>query len=169
MGGNDEDMMGDPGSSGEPINEEKQLATGGVMLHQAPPDDEDQHQGIIQNTIPLLRQANHPGVCFFHAIFKLFTILWYVIYIYILEEISLIYSYLLLNLIIDSDIMTFIVVILLLSFDFWTVKNITGRKLVGLKWSNEIAPNGDNLWTFDSINQSMRLILLVYIDYRKRS
>jgi hypothetical protein len=29
-------------------------------------------------------------------------------------------------------------VTLLLAFDFWTVKNVTGRLLVGLRWWNEV-------------------------------
>lgn len=33
-----------------------------------------------------------------------------------------------------SNIMTFIIVIILGSFDFWVVKNIIGRLLVGLRW-----------------------------------
>jgi len=35
-----------------------------------------------------------------------------------------------------SNVMTFICVLLLSSFDFWTVKNVTGRLLVGLRWWN---------------------------------
>jgi hypothetical protein len=31
-----------------------------------------------------------------------------------------------------------VVVILLLAFDFWTVKNVTGRLLVGLRWWNYV-------------------------------
>ena len=33
-----------------------------------------------------------------------------------------------------SNISTFIIVIILSSLDFWVVKNITGRLLVGLRW-----------------------------------
>jgi hypothetical protein len=31
-----------------------------------------------------------------------------------------------------------VVTILLLAFDFWTVKNVTGRLLVGLRWWNYV-------------------------------
>ncbi len=37
-----------------------------------------------------------------------------------------------------QDVNIFIVVVLLFAFDFWTVKNVTGRLLVGLKWWSEI-------------------------------
>ena len=34
----------------------------------------------------------------------------------------------------NDTILIFIVVLIFSAFDFWTVKNITGRKLVGLRW-----------------------------------
>lgn len=46
---------------------------------------------------------------------------------------------------------TFIVVVLLLSADFWTVKNVTGRLLVGLRWWNEIKDDGTSVWRFESL------------------
>ena len=35
----------------------------------------------------------------------------------------------------DSFVSSFVAIILLLSLDFWTVKNITGRIMTGLRWS----------------------------------
>ena len=43
--------------------------------------------------------------------------------------------------------------ILLLSTDFYYVKNIAGRRLVGLRWWNESRStdqNGDTVWVFES-------------------
>ena len=34
--------------------------------------------------------------------------------------------------------------------DFWTVKNITGRLLVGLRWWNHIDENGQSKWIFEN-------------------
>lgn len=45
---------------------------------------------------------------------------------------------------------TFIMIILLLSLDFWTVKNVTGRLMVGLRWWNEISSDGVSTWKFES-------------------
>ncbi|CAG8650522.1 1041_t:CDS:2 [Racocetra persica] len=39
-------------------------------------------------------------------------------------------------------------------FDFWTVKNVTGRLLVGLRWWNDIQPDGTNVWMFESRDPS---------------
>merc|ERR1712146_492648 len=40
--------------------------------------------------------------------------------------------------------------ILFLAFDFWTVKNVTGRLLVGLRWWNNVKEDGTNDWVFES-------------------
>ncbi|KAK0081395.1 hypothetical protein PV325_012242 [Microctonus aethiopoides] len=34
--------------------------------------------------------------------------------------------------------------------DFWTVKNITGRLMVGLRWWNYVDDNGKSHWVFES-------------------
>ena len=47
--------------------------------------------------------------------------------------------------------MIFIVCIVLQSMDFWVVKNVTGRLLVGLRWTNEIMDDGESKWRFDSV------------------
>ena len=36
--------------------------------------------------------------------------------------------------------------------DFWTVKNISGRFLVGLRWWSFIDPEGNEKWVFESRN-----------------
>lgn len=60
----------------------------------------------------------------------------------------------------DSFITSFVFIILLLSADFWTVKNITGRILVGLRWWNYIDDDGKSIWVYES-----RVSLLKFIDY----
>mmetsp|Transcript_17300 Transcript_17300/g.15206 ORF Transcript_17300/g.15206 Transcript_17300/m.15206 type:complete len:149 (+) Transcript_17300:286-732(+) len=46
--------------------------------------------------------------------------------------------------------MTFIIVLLASACDFWTVKNVSGRLLVGLRWRSEILPDGSEKWHFES-------------------
>ncbi len=46
---------------------------------------------------------------------------------------------------------TFVMVVLLLSADFWTVKNVSGRLLVGLRWWNRVsAETGETEWIYES-------------------
>ena len=53
-----------------------------------------------------------------------------------------------------EDIMVTVICILLLAADFWTVKNITGRLLVGLRWWNKVDPvTGNTNWIFESASQ----------------
>lgn len=50
----------------------------------------------------------------------------------------------------DSFITSFVAVVLLLSMDFWTVKNVTGRLMVGLRWWNFVDDDGKSHWVFES-------------------
>jgi len=72
---------------------------------------------------------------FFHALFKVLAILTYLFA-------SIIFS--------GSYVLTFVVVTILSAMDFWTVKNVSGRLLVGLRWWNDVDEAGENHWRFES-------------------
>lgn len=76
----------------------------------------------------------HPYIVFFHLFFRVLAIVVYMFCTW--------FS--------DSFITSFVVVILLLSADFWTVKNITGRLLVGLRWWNYVDDEGESHWVYES-------------------
>ncbi|KAI0871259.1 DUF846-domain-containing protein [Hypoxylon argillaceum] len=51
----------------------------------------------------------------------------------------------------SSVVLIFIITILLLAADFYYLKNIAGRRLVGLRWWNEVdGSTGDSQWVFES-------------------
>jgi hypothetical protein len=81
------------------------------------------------------KSYSHPIACIFHLLFKIAALITYL------------FGYLL----IGSFVTIFIVCIVFLALDFWIVKNITGRLLVGLRWWNEIKEDGTNEWIFESI------------------
>ncbi|KAI6194371.1 hypothetical protein M3Y96_01117700 [Aphelenchoides besseyi] len=56
----------------------------------------------------------------------------------------------------SSFIVQFLIILTLLSADFWTVKNITGRLLVGLRWWNIVDSEGKNHWKFESAKDPTR-------------
>ncbi|KAK1757624.1 hypothetical protein QBC47DRAFT_376529 [Echria macrotheca] len=59
----------------------------------------------------------------------------------------------------DSLVMIFIITILLLAADFYYLKNIAGRRLVGLRWWNEVDVNtGDSHWVFESSEPGTKVI-----------
>ena len=87
-----------------------------------------------------LQHAANPGVVFFTLLFKTLAII----------------AFLILGLFGFSDALIFIIVVILNAFDFWFVKNVSGRILVGLRWWNEVRDDGTEVWIFES-------------DYEKRS
>ncbi|XP_037363507.1 Golgi apparatus membrane protein TVP23 homolog A isoform X1 [Talpa occidentalis] len=76
----------------------------------------------------------HPLATFFHLFFR----------------VSAIVTYLCCDWFSRSFVGCFVTVLLLLSFDFWSVKNVTGRLLVGLRWWNQIDEDGKSHWVFEA-------------------
>lgn len=91
--------------------------------------------------VPDLLIFRHPVAAFFHIIFRLLALLFYF----------------LANLFTSSFVTMFVVIILLLSFDFWVIKNVTGRLLVGLRWWNYIDEDGNSQWMFESRKVGLHL------------
>ncbi|XP_010001584.1 PREDICTED: Golgi apparatus membrane protein TVP23 homolog A [Chaetura pelagica] len=83
-----------------------------------------------------LRKAKirHPLATFFHLFFR----------------VSAIVTYLFCDWFSNSFVACFVTILLLLSFDFWSVKNVTGRLLVGLRWWNQIDEDGKSHWMFEA-------------------
>jgi len=79
-------------------------------------------------------RCRHPLAVLFHLIFRVLSII----------------TYLLCGLFNSGFIVNFVIIIILLSMDFWTVKNITGRLLVGLRWWNYVDEDGVSHWVFES-------------------
>lgn len=76
----------------------------------------------------------HSNTIFFHCLFRFAAIIVYIFG----------------GLFISSFVTIFIAVLLLLSADFWTVKNVSGRLLVGLRWWNQVDDDGQSRWIFES-------------------
>ncbi|XP_029912760.1 Golgi apparatus membrane protein TVP23 homolog B-like isoform X2 [Myripristis murdjan] len=79
-------------------------------------------------------KIRHPMATFFHLFFRTCAIL----------------VYLLCDIFSSSFIACMVTIILLLSCDFWTVKNVSGRLLVGLRWWNQVDEDGKSRWVFES-------------------
>ncbi|XP_050422507.1 uncharacterized Golgi apparatus membrane protein-like protein CG5021 isoform X2 [Adelges cooleyi] len=96
---------------------------------------------LIDDTIPFGEEnfgnsgkLTHPYVSFFHLFFRVSAVILYFF--------GGIFS--------QSFITLFVLIMLLLSMDFWTVKNITGRIMVGLRWWNYVDDDGVSHWVFES-------------------
>ncbi|KAJ6247217.1 golgi apparatus membrane protein tvp23 [Anaeramoeba flamelloides] len=89
-----------------------------------------------QPTVQTLSKTRKPrwSVIFFHLFFKAVAIFFYLFGGFFFNSFALI----------------FVLIILSVSFDFWTVKNVTGRLLVSLRWWNAIEEDGASSWKFES-------------------
>ena len=85
-----------------------------------------------------LQNASHPGVCF--------TL--------IFVKVAAFVDFLLLSLFISNEALVYLTVIILGAADFWITKNVAGRRLVGLRWWNEVKEDGQEVWIFESKNES---------------
>jgi hypothetical protein len=83
--------------------------------------------------IEYLEQSNHPTACLFHLIFKAASLFIYMFGGMFISTFTIDY-----------------IVIILSAFDFWTVKNISGRLLVGLRWWSEVRADGTDNWVFET-------------------
>ena len=52
----------------------------------------------------------------------------------------------------DKFVVICVADVLLLAADFWTVKNVSGRFLVGLRWWVQVREDGKNEWLFESLD-----------------
>lgn len=58
-----------------------------------------------------------------------------------------------------TSVLIFIITILLLAADFYYLKNIAGRRLVGLRWWNEVdTQTGASHWVFESSDPATKTI-----------
>jgi len=81
------------------------------------------------------KRFRHPNAALFHIAFKGASVLVYLFGGFIFDE---------------AFLGTFVALILLISMDFWTVKNVTGRLMVGLRWWNFIDDEGNSHWVFEN-------------------
>ncbi|TMW64106.1 hypothetical protein Poli38472_014223 [Pythium oligandrum] len=95
---------------------------------------DDDSEALLTSMRKTVTNAKHPVAAFFHLFFKVLAL----------------FLYLFGGVLFDSYVFLFVVCILLLAFDFWTVKNVSGRLLVGLRWWNRINDDGTNEWIFES-------------------
>ncbi|XP_061830235.1 Golgi apparatus membrane protein TVP23 homolog B-like [Nerophis lumbriciformis] len=79
-------------------------------------------------------KLRHPVVSFLHLFFRT----------------SAIFVYLMCDFFRGHFIASMVTIILLLSCDFWTVKNVSGRLLVGLRWWNRVDEDGTSHWVFEA-------------------
>ncbi|MDI1488335.1 MAG: Golgi apparatus membrane protein tvp23 [Ramalina farinacea] len=86
------------------------------------------------------RLSSHPITLLFFLAFRISSLLVYLFGLWIFT---------------NSFVLIFIITMLLLAADFYYLKNIAGRRLVGLRWWNEVnTATGESHWVFESQDRS---------------
>jgi Eukaryotic protein of unknown function (DUF846) len=85
-----------------------------------------------------LKQSSHPTVIIFHLLFKGIALFLYTFGGWFVKTAHS-----------SRFILMTVILILLLAADFWVVKNVTGRLLVGLRWWNRVDED-ETVWIFES-------------------
>lgn len=62
--------------------------------------------------------------------------------------------YILCGLFTNNYVLSTVVVVVLLAMDFWNCRNVAGRRLVGLRFWNQIDEDGESYWVFESRDPS---------------
>ncbi|KAI9063000.1 DUF846-domain-containing protein [Trametes sanguinea] len=86
----------------------------------------------------ILRQSAHPMVLLFLYFFR----------------IAAIAVYILCGLFISNYVLSSVIVVVLLAMDFWNCRNVAGRRLVGLRYWNQVDDDGESYWVFESRDPS---------------
>jgi hypothetical protein len=121
----DRNVAGTTGSSSSSSDSSNNTTTGGVA-------------GGIQFLQDQLKQSSHPTVIIFHVLFKGIALFMYTFgKVFVKTPHS------------SRFILVTVILILLLAADFWVVKNVTGRLLVGLRWWNKVDED-ETVWIFES-------------------
>ena len=94
----------------------------------------DEADDTLVGKLGLFKGSRHPGVALFHVLFKSLAL---AVYLFAGRFTS-------------NFVLVCVVCILLLAFDFWTVKNVSGRLLVGLRWWNYVKEDGATEWVFEA-------------------
>jgi len=75
---------------------------------------------------------------------------------YVCSKAGALAFYILFSLFVKSFVVIFVITVLLAALDFWVVKNVSGRILVGLRWWNEIDDEGNSVWKFECLDGEVR-------------
>jgi hypothetical protein len=85
----------------------------------------------------ILRQSAHPIALMFLYFFKIAAIAMYILGGYF-----------------NNYVLSTVIVVVLLSMDFWNCRNVSGRVLVGLRYWNQVDEDGESYWVFESRDPS---------------
>jgi hypothetical protein len=96
------------------------------------------HENAEAGISGLFKQSAHPMVLAFLYAFRVAAIT-----VYILSGFFT-----------SNYVLSTVVVVVLLAMDFWNCRNVSGRRLVGLRYWNQVDEDGESYWVFESRDPS---------------
>lgn len=80
----------------------------------------------------------------------------FVLFFVVIFKLMIVFSYVVLPMILISHHHTYQTIVLYALLDFWTIKNVSGRYMLGMRWWIEIDSAGEQRWVFEcKLNTSM--------------
>ncbi|GMH79187.1 hypothetical protein TrST_g6980 [Triparma strigata] len=89
---------------------------------------------IFTSPTSTISTSSHPSLALLHLLSKSVPVLLYIF--------GTVFT--------SNFIFLFVLLILLLASDFWLTKNVTGRRLVGLRWWSTVNEDGSTQWIYES-------------------
>ncbi|KRW98518.1 hypothetical protein PPERSA_00115 [Pseudocohnilembus persalinus] len=74
-------------------------------------------------------------------------------------KIMIVFSYIILPMVFSKMQNVYQSIVLYAIMDFWVVKNISGRQMLGMRWWIEIDSTGEQRWVFETRNYKMKYFL----------
>ena len=102
---------------------------------------ENTEQIQSSNTSNLIQNSANPCIVFFTLFFKILSLIIFIFGNFIFKM---------------SDSLEFVFVVIFSSLDFWFIKNVSGRILVGLRYWNEIKQDGSEVWVYENDNEKKK-------------
>lgn len=90
--------------------------------------------------------CRHPVISFCHIAFRLAALLTYLLSMWLSS----------------SFVVSVVIIIVFLAMDFWTVKNVSGRMLAGLRWWNYVDEDGKSHWVYEASKVSYLYWNVIY-------
>ena len=93
------------------------------------------------NSSNSFQNSANPCIVFFTLFFKILSIIIFIFGNFIFKM---------------SDSLEFVFVVIFSSLDFWFIKNVSRRILVGLRYWNEIKQDGSEVWVYENENEKKK-------------
>ncbi|KAF7289504.1 Golgi apparatus membrane protein TVP23 [Mycena chlorophos] len=91
------------------------------------------HNAAESGITGILKSSSHPGALAWLYVLRIAAVGWYLFSGFVTR----------------NYVLSSVLVVVLLSMDFWNARNVAGRRLVGLRFWNQVDEDGASYWVFE--------------------